>query len=55
MLVEYFINMIPINITNKIHTVCLIVTDFVYIYQQELHDRLQYQMTGYSNNTYIEK
>lgn len=55
MLVKYFIDMIPFHFTNSIISTCLAVTDFVYIYQQELYDRILYQKTGYRNYTYVEK
>ncbi|CAI6363377.1 unnamed protein product [Macrosiphum euphorbiae] len=55
MLVEYFIDVIPFTTTDSLHSTCLLLTDFVYIYQQELYDRLQYQKTGYRIHTYSEK
>lgn len=55
MLVEYFIDTIPINTTDNMYSTCLILTDLVYIHHQELYDRLQYQKTGYRNYTYSEK
>lgn len=55
MIVEYFIDVIPFETTESVYSTCLMLTDFVYIYQQELYDRLQFQKTGYRANTYIEK
>lgn len=55
MLVEYFLVMIPYKITDNLYSTCLLLTDFAYIYQQELHDRIQYQRTGCRNYTYCEK
>lgn len=55
MLVEYFIDVIPYNITDSMYSTCLLVTDFAYINQQELYDKHQYQKFGYRNCTYIEK
>lgn len=55
MFVEYFIDVIPFNVTESLYSTCLLLTDCVYIHQQELYDRLNYQQTGYKNYTYIEK
>lgn len=55
MMVEFFIDMIPFHITDSLYSTCLLLTDFVYIHQQELYERLQYQKTGYRNYTYCEK
>ncbi|KAF0763836.1 cyclin N-terminal domain-containing protein 1-like [Aphis craccivora] len=55
MLVEYFIDVIPFITTDSLYSTCLLLTDFVYIYHQELYDRLQNQKTGYKICTYSEK
>lgn len=55
MMVEFFIDIIPFHITESLYSTCLLLTDFVYIHQQELYDHLQYQKTGYRNYTYCEK
>lgn len=54
MLVEYFIDIIPFNTKDNLYSTCLLITDFVYIYQQELYDRFQYEKTGYRKYTYNE-
>lgn len=55
MLVEYFLIMIPYKTTDDLYSTCLLLTDFVYIYQQELYDQILYQKTGCRNYTYCEK
>lgn len=55
MLVEYFLVMIPYETTDNLYSTCLLLTDFVYIYQQELYDQIHYQRTGCRNYTYCEK
>lgn len=55
MLVEYFIDVIPFITTDSLYTTCLLLTDFVYIYHQDLYDRLLCQKTGYKMCTYSEK
>ncbi|XP_026805544.1 uncharacterized protein LOC113548714 [Rhopalosiphum maidis] len=55
MLVEYFIDVIPFITTDSLYSTCLLLTDFVYIYQQELYDQLQYQKTKHRIYTYSEK
>jgi len=54
MLVEFFIEIFPFNITEEFFYTCVLVTDFVYINHQELFDKLQYR-TEYINNTRTEK
>lgn len=55
MFVEFLMEIMPFNVTEKLLSTCLLVTDFVYINHQELFDKLQYQKFGYINNTYTEK
>lgn len=55
MMVEFFIDIFPFNVTEELYSTCLLVTDFVYINHQELFDKLQYQKTKYINHLYTEE